>query len=510
MQVLKARSLIALEALFIFCLVMAVFYPLNPAKRLIPSRDSGVFLYVGWRVLNGELPYLNVWDHKPPVIYYLDAFGLSLAQGSRWGVWWIEVIFLFIAAALLYTLTKRFFGLFPAILASFLWLFTLMYMLTGGNITEEYPLAMQFGALLLFYLAERDGKYTWRGFLLGLLAGLTFFTRQTSIGIFLAIGIYLLVARMWQRNFRKLLYDLLPTLAGGLIVVVAVVVYFKSYGALGRFWENAFLYNFAYASERDTGDRFAALLKGMDLLASVGLAPLSMFGWAVSLMTLMFKREHFPAPLRAFLWMVTLALPIEVGLVILGGRPRVPYFITLLPVFAIFSGMSLGILFDSLKQNGMPRIASVVATAVLSLTLCAVLYNDYVDINKDGTDTRQDLALLSYVAENTTPKDTVLMWNAEAAYNFSAQRRSPTRFVYQYDLYKYIDEKNTTEFLNDILTEKPKLIILTAADQKISDIHFAYRSEETGRLIDLVRSVYIKVNTPQLSDWVIYQFEGKQ
>jgi hypothetical protein len=512
MQAIKARSLIALEALFVFCLVMAILYPLNPAKHPVPSRDSGVFLYVGWRILNGELPYLNVWDHKPPVIYYLDALGLGLAQGSPWGVWWLEVAFLFAASVLLYALVKRFFGFFPAALASFLWLFTLMYMLARGNTTEEYPLVMQIGALFLFYLAERerDGKYTWRGLLIGLLAGLTFFTRQTSIGVFLAIGVYIVAARLWQHDFRKLLADLLPILAGGLIVIAVVYIYFKSHGAMGRFWENAFLYNFVYAGDRDTEDRFAALLKGMDLLANVGLAPLAMFGWAASLVTLLFTRDHFSAPLRAFLTMVVIALPVEVALVAVGGRPRAPYFITLLPIFAIFSGMTLGILFDSLKQNGLPRLAIASVAIVLSLTLCAVLYNDYVDITLADTDSQQDVALLNYIAQTTTPKDTVLMWGAQTAYNFASQRRSPTRFVYQYDLYNFADEKNTTEFLNDILTEKPKLIILTSIDQKLNDFHFAYRSDKIGQLMDQIRSDYIQVNMPQLSDWVIYQFEGNQ
>jgi hypothetical protein len=505
---MKSRGVIALEALLIFCLVLVVLIPANPAKQTFPSRDSGVFLYVGWRILNGELPYLNVWDHKPPVIYYLDAFGLSLTPDSTWGVWWIEVLFLFAAAALLYALVKRLFGLFPAILTSFFWLFTLIYILDGGNITEEYPLVMQFGALLLFFISERNGKYGWRGFLIGFLAGLAFFTRQTSIGIFLAIGIYLLVARLWKRDFRRLAYELLPMLAGGLLVVALIAIYFKANGALGLLWNNAFVYNFAYAGERDSADRFSALLTGMDLLANVGLAQFAMFGWAVSLVILLLKRERFPEPMRAFLWMAVIALPLEIALVSVGGRPRAPYFIAVLPVFAVFGGMSLGMLFDSLAQNGIPRVGGALTAAVLSLTLCAVIYNDYLDITRESTDSDQALALTHYIDKNTSPQDSVLMWGAESAYNFMSRRRSPTRFVYQYDLYKYSDRKNEMEFLNDILTKKPKLIILTAADQKITDRHFAYRSEEISGLMSQVQLMYAPVQADQFTGWVIYQREG--
>ncbi len=508
MQASKRLSLMALEALFIFCLVMAVLYPLNPAKHPIPSRDSGVFLYIGWRITNGELPYVDVWDHKPPVIYYLDALGLSITPGSTWGVWWIEVVFLFVAAALLYALIKRFFGLFPAIMASLLWLFTLIYMLAGGNSTEEYPLVMQVGALFLFYLAEKNKKYGWLGFLIGFLAGLTFFTRQTSIGIFLAIVVYLVIARIWQRDFRKLAHDLIPILIGGLVVIAVVYVYFKSHAAMGRFWENAFLYNFLYVGEKDTEDRLGALLKGMDLLANVGLAPLSMFGWVASLVTLVFKRNHFAEPLRTFLWMTVIALPLEIVLVTVGGRPRTPYFITLLPIFTIFGGISLGVLFDSLKQRGLPKIAGMVVTAVFVLTIWAVVYNDYAAINKVNTTPRQDYIFLNYIARMTKPTDTILMWGAETAYNFVSRRASPTRFVYQNDLYNLADEKNTTEFLNDILAKKPKMIILRAYDKKITDYHFAYRSEETGQLIDKIRAIYRQVKLPRLTGWIIYQLQG--
>ena len=101
------------------------------------------------------------------------------------------------------------------------------------------------------------------------------------------------------------------------------------------------------------------------------------------------------------------------------------------------------------------------------------------------------------------------MWNAESAYNFMSRRRSPTRFVYQYDLYKYSDRKNETEFLDDILTQKPKLIVLTATDQKISDHHFAYRSADIDALMGQVQALYAQVRADQFPGWVIYQLKGK-
>src|SRR5512134_3348825 len=70
-------------------------FPGNPNNATLVSRDSGVFLYVGWRLISGDIPYKDVWDHKPPLIYFVDALGLSITPDSLWGVWILEVIFAF-------------------------------------------------------------------------------------------------------------------------------------------------------------------------------------------------------------------------------------------------------------------------------------------------------------------------------------------------------------------------------------------------------------------------------
>jgi len=76
-------SLFQVTSIFLIALVMLVISPLNPAN---PGRDSGVFLYVGQAILSGHIPYRDVWDHKPPLIYYIDTAGLMLTAGSLWGV----------------------------------------------------------------------------------------------------------------------------------------------------------------------------------------------------------------------------------------------------------------------------------------------------------------------------------------------------------------------------------------------------------------------------------------
>src|SRR5574341_367906 len=82
-------------------------FPGNPNNMPLPSRDSGVFLYIGWRLISGDIPYKDVWDHKPPLIYFVDALGLSLTPDSQWGVWLLQFIFIFLTFFLIYRLLDR-------------------------------------------------------------------------------------------------------------------------------------------------------------------------------------------------------------------------------------------------------------------------------------------------------------------------------------------------------------------------------------------------------------------
>jgi hypothetical protein len=506
---------VALEILLLLSLVLTVLVPSSPATQTYPltSRDSGVFLYVGWRVLNGAIPYLQVWDHKPPVIYYLNALGLALTPNSTWGVWGVEVVSLMIAAAFGYYLFKRLYGLFPAIFISFLWIFSAFFLLSGGNLTTEYALPFQFALLWLFYRAEnqpryiRTAGYGWYGFALGAVTSLLFFTRQNEMAIAIAIGLYLLISRLGQRDFRRFAADALPILAGGLAVTAIIVGYLAVKGAFPAFWDTAFIYNFFYAEERGPDDRINAIIQGMNQLENVGMTQLGFWGWGAALALLIFKKERIPEHMRSLLWMAAIALPIELWMVSLGGRPRIPYYLAFLPVFSVFAGFTAWMVFDSVFKD-VPRVAGAALVMVMVVALGLAFRADYYELSRYYAGQVGDNELPAYIESNTSPQDTVLMWGAETSYNFYTRRASPTRFSYQYALYKgYGGKSYATEFLNDILTNRPRLIVVKKGD-KLSDFRFGYRDNQVGALMDQIKGLY---SSPTLigDQWQIYTYTGQ-
>src|SRR6185369_17929219 len=95
-------------------LALAVLAQANPGTEL-PSRDYGIFVYIGEQITHGKLPYRDVWDNKPPGIFYLNAVALWIGRGSKWGVWIVEYFFLCGATLLSFSLIKKLWGVWPAI-----------------------------------------------------------------------------------------------------------------------------------------------------------------------------------------------------------------------------------------------------------------------------------------------------------------------------------------------------------------------------------------------------------
>jgi hypothetical protein len=135
-----------------------------------------------------------------------------------------------------------------------------------------------------------------------------------------------------------------------------------------------------------------------------------------------------------------------------------------------------------------------------------VLYADYAEIAQTYVKPLTNQALITYIRANTSARDYVLMWGAGSSYNFITRRASPSRFVYQTPLYNIRDQDNVMEFLNDVLANRPRLIIMPVGD-RLSDFRFAYRDNQVGALMDRIKSLYSPA--VEMDKWVIYAFSGQ-
>lgn len=456
-------------------MALLVLYPANPANMPVPiSRDSGVFLYGGWRLLQGELPYRDVWDHKPPVIFYLNALGLALAGGSRWGVWLIEVASLSVAAGLALHVLRRAFGLFAALAGLYFGLLAAVFLLEGGNFTTEFTLPMQWGCLTLF--AGAPGRSLgWRGLAIGALCGLMFFTKQNTIGVGVTIGLYVLMGGRRAGTATAAVRDLAGLAGGGVIASVLILSPFALANALPELWSAAFVFNVAYGAGATMQDRLIALGRGLIALQSTNLTGLALSGWGFGVLRAL--RRNLSGPLAPLIGIALLDLPIELLMVSASGKSFAHYYLALLPpgmilaAFAIYA-LTEAVLSATRLSRAEARLGVLAGVLVVGALLQTKSPLDYARVVADAAQfNRSQLEIIAEVRKRTGPTEPVLVLGAEVQINFLAQRRAPTRYAYQSALHTpgYTTPAMVEAFYAEIQGDPPRVIVDTAQSGLAND-----------------------------------------
>jgi len=489
--------------------IIALF-PSNPDNMTLPSRDSGVFLYVGWRFLKGDIPYRDVWDHKPPLIYFVDALGLTLTPNSLWGVWFLQIIFIFFTLLFIYKLLDREFGMYAALAGTITLTSGLLTILEKGNVTEEYALVFQALCFWLFISAWKKDFPIRASFWIGLLGGLAFNFKQTTIGIWITYALFLLAIRLLRR--KSPLGDLLSLSAGWFVPSIVLVTYLASQNALRDYWEQAFLYNFVYIGTHEGIRRLIPVfLKGFLYLRNGWVLYLSILGWLAGLGYVWFKRKSILTEAQPLILISLVNLPIEVILITVSGRSILHYYLTPLPVMAILAGTlvyTVPFLIGKIPSISFPTIQKWVPGIVLAIILLGQIgqityYPEYVRILHDD-----DYApVINYVTKNTQEGDKVLLIGAESVVNFLARREAPTRYVYQYPLALLGRRPMFEEYFDQILANKPVLIIDTRGQSRLDEKLYVPLQKRSQIVRDGVRYLgehYQQV--AQFGDWYVYRF----
>ena len=490
------------DKLIVACGVLWVLLPFNPLFMPYITRDSGVFLYTGWRILNGEVPYRDIWDHKPPVIFYIDALGLLISGNSRWGVWLIEFVSIFLAAYIGFQLIRKIFGAESAIISLFLWLLPFFFMNAGGNITTEYTLLLQFICLWLVYEIDKKNSSYIRWFLIGAVSTFSFFTKQTTIGIGVAIVLYFTFSRLQSGKLKQWLHEFLLIISGSLSICAGVFLLLFLQGGLSQFWSAAFKYNLVYISPQNRNSMLVGLFQ-LVLLTKSGLFLFSLSGYIIGLI---YYKKYTASPWRPLLSIGLLDLPIELVMINLSDRFYSHYYITLIPVLALFAGYSCWIFFSQLTSLGVPKTfmrICLVLGIIIFIWSSFGSYQYYIyDLAKN---TDKASTVINYIQNSTLPNDYVLLWGAETSVNYLSLRRSPSRFVYQYPLYirNYTDRQMIEEFLGDVIRNQPKLIIDTG-NPETPLYDFPIKTESVQADIVYLRSHYQR--TASFGSWIIYKY----
>lgn len=257
----KSRALsrplrVAVQLFCLWCgslLVLLLFSTaLSPLFPFSCSEDAPIFLLIGKGIAQGQLPYRELFDHKGPLLFYLNAWGYGL--GGVGGMLCLEAgslaLFLFEMAKLLRYQGYRPVQQLPALLTGLL--FVLISMGTG-DYSEEYALPLLMLPLLLASRRCSTGRGGRRALCIvtGLCIGALAFSRLNNAVAPLAASLYLSLHLLRQRRFATLAKAVAYTGLGFAVVATPLCLWFAAQGALGDMLYGTFLHNLRYAAGRD-------------------------------------------------------------------------------------------------------------------------------------------------------------------------------------------------------------------------------------------------------------------
>jgi hypothetical protein len=426
------------------------------------SRDSGVFLLCGQLLLRGKTPYVDFWDHKPPVVFLIDALGLASGLG-RLGVWLVEALILAVGAASIGEVVRRRLGWTAAITAAVWFGVAIRAPSTygGGNLTTVYAAGFA-GAILAIALAAPAGR-TWYA-VAGALGGAIAMTKQSCIGVPLGFGLVLVASAFRSREERA---RAIAYAAGALLVPGLILGWLAAVGALDAFLDANLVYNRAYLDLSRPGfDRryFDGWPPVAAWLVRERLAAPFLIATAAALASLF--REDGATWARGAGAVVVIALAVDYELALLPQRYFTHYLHALVPSIGVGLALGAGALARRASKTPSPRarlaLSGLALVPLLSTT--PQLFDAWRSLATVERRPPYELSLIALLRE-TPAGEPIYIWGADAGLYFVSGRECPSRYIYIYPL--LLPGYGTDERLGTLLAElqrrPPSVIVDTSA-----------------------------------------------
>lgn len=282
--------------------------------------DEAIYLTAGQKIIHGGLMYVNVFDHKTPLIYYLAALTIKVLGSSIWSWRFLLMVWTLASLTTFYFLAKRLLSQKAA-----LWAVILLAALTSTPLIEGNTGNSEMFILLPTFLAILAGlnkKY----FLSGILFSLAFLFKVPAVFDFAAFFIFTALA---SGKIKPTINSLIQLASGFLIPVFLTTIYFAAEGAFGAYLYAVFWFNIDYVHYNNQFiiENGLLIIKALPILATVAY-----FIYKFSPNAKRKKKALFSIFDFLVLWLV-----FSFYGAIFAGRPYEHYLIQIVPSFSLIA-----------------------------------------------------------------------------------------------------------------------------------------------------------------------------
>ena len=453
---------------------------------VIPLATDQVLFSLGARtVLHGQALYTDLWDIKPPLIYFIYTVPFALVGEHMEAVRVLDLVNTFLAMTGIFLLSRRLFSERAAIISAAFYGFAYLTWATVDGLGEVESFMAAPLAFALFVYVPEDGHRTEapRAALAGLLLGAVFALKTAGVLFVLGLPAAELLLRPEGRWTPAGAARRLGMAAAGFLVVqLALLLYLAAMGALSDFIDIQRHYTLPYNRYRFTGaegSELRFLLAGTsdwikdNTFIVVPAAVALFFGF--------FRREHARAlGLLAFLALVAVAM------VWWQGKMFRYHWLIMLPVLALLAGyaadQAVG-LFAKLPQREQRAANALLALALIVFAYPPLIatYDNYRTLVSyaDGTLDRRDVEarylplyrtnhqLVDYIRANGGPDDRVFIWGFWPIDFFWLDRPLVDRFVFNSGLRAtWAPDSWRRELIDDLTAAPPRFFVVARGDNQ--------------------------------------------
>ena len=451
-------------------IISVIFFFLRFPSLFEPNwyGDEGIYQTLGIGMNAGRLLYRDIFDNKPPLLYFLyslvssDQFMIRLASLIV-GILTV-IVFFFFAKRLFFASAKTQKAVYVSTI-----IFSVLFglPLIEGNIAnaENFMLLPNIVAayLVLKSISQENQKLRLKMQLIaGAVIGISFLLKVVAVFDFAAFFAFLffvnypgkLLEILKPVNIIREIKNLLPITLGFIIPIIFVTLYFIFRGAFSDFIKAILFSNIGYVGY---GNQFI-IPQGFLILK---LLLLSIFGLFI------FAKRNILG--NAFT-LISLWLAFSLFDAYFSQRPYTHYVLVLLPSISLMVGFFIANKNYS-KFAGALVIISI-AAVILSFSFyrkTVFYYQNFVSFLAGqksvyayqkffDSNTPRDYALADYINTNTKNADNIFIWGNNAQVYKLTNKLPPGKYTAAYHITSYKDGMENTK--TGLKSKAPKIVIV--------------------------------------------------
>ena len=244
---MKKEKMIAFS-FSLFLGIITWFTLATSVRKGLPLLDASIFEYFGYAMSHGQRMYLDLFDHKGPVIFLINYLGYSI--GASLGIKILYIASLMIFFYIGYYISRLFTGIRNSFVVLVITFIIFESFFEGGWGLEGYILPCLTYSLYIFlkyFLEDKINKY--EIILSGFSFAVVLFTKANMIGIWLIFSLLVTIKLIYQKQFSIFLKYIALFITGSALFIVPLCCFLWFQGSLKEMFYQSVVMNFIYSKE---------------------------------------------------------------------------------------------------------------------------------------------------------------------------------------------------------------------------------------------------------------------